>query len=179
MSDRRRYLDSRAEARRQSLPVYSVKINGKRKPRRDLRRVARCAFGRKSREHEKSKHTPTAVPWRGSQSTRPETSREEENQTQKPAARALQPRPVLTRHRSWREKREQLKPSGKNEDPEHRWRRAESTNKKIDSSGARFERKTVPGGELYRELRKSRRVFGTWSWRRILGETRLTLAHNE
>jgi hypothetical protein len=104
MSDRRRYLDSRAEARRQSLPVYSVKINGKRKPRRDLRRVARCAFGRKSREHEKSKHTPTAVPWRGSQSTRPETSREEENQTQKPAARALQPKQVLARREGCRKR---------------------------------------------------------------------------
>jgi hypothetical protein len=106
MSDRRRYLDSRAEARRQSLPVYSVKINGKRKLRRDLRRVARCAFGRKSREHEKSKHTPTAVPWRGSQSTRPETSREEENQTQKPAARALQPKQVLARREGCPKKRQ-------------------------------------------------------------------------
>jgi hypothetical protein len=54
-----------------------------------------------------------------------------------------------------------------------------STNQKIDSGGARFEKKTVAGGVLHRELRKSRLVFGTWPWRRILGETRLTLAHNE
>jgi hypothetical protein len=52
------------------------------------------------------------------------------------------------------------------------------TERTTGSNGARFEKKTVAGGVLHRELRRSRRVFGTWPWRRILGETRLTLAHN-
>jgi hypothetical protein len=52
------------------------------------------------------------------------------------------------------------------------------TERTTGSNGARFEKKTVADGVLHRELRRSRRVFGTWPWRRILGETRLTLAHN-
>jgi hypothetical protein len=33
----------------------------------------------------------------------------------------------------------------------------------------RFERKTTAGGEFHREVRKSKRVLGTWLWRRIFG----------
>jgi hypothetical protein len=45
--------------------------------------------------------------------------------------------------------------------------------RKTSPLGKRFREKTAAGGALHRELRKSKRAFGTRMWRRILGETRL------
>jgi hypothetical protein len=45
--------------------------------------------------------------------------------------------------------------------------------RKTSPLGKRFREKTAAGGALHRELRKSKRAFGTRLWWRILGETRL------